>query len=159
MRHGLVVVMPEWLDLVSGPPLALTGKTPLGGSIGQAPRPLQSGTAISKGPFALESEPRQLSSRRPPRRRSRGRNGRSRGKNANALVERWRWIRGWTSVNTRTRFRYGGRADHSRLGGLLQIDRGTMSLGKGLDEAWPAPYANYGLARASFGEECFRRGM
>src|SRR5262249_53178966 len=40
---------------------------PLGGSIGQAPRPLQSGTAISKVPFALESEPRRLSLRRPPR--------------------------------------------------------------------------------------------
>src|SRR5262245_59214120 len=63
--------MPEWLDLGSGPPLALTGKSPLGGSIGQAPRPLQSGTAISKVPFALENEPRRLSLRRPPRRRSR----------------------------------------------------------------------------------------
>src|SRR5262249_4632960 len=57
--------MQGWLALVPGPPVALIGKHHLGGSIGQGPRPLPSGTVISRVPFARESEPRQLSSRTP----------------------------------------------------------------------------------------------
>src|SRR5262245_57295022 len=61
--------MLEWLHLVFGLLRVLIGRNPLGESIGQAPKPLRSGTAISKVQFALESEQPRRYSRKPARRK------------------------------------------------------------------------------------------
>src|SRR5262249_17897841 len=70
MSHGRAAVMPAWHALACGPPPTPIGKNPLVGSIGQAQRPLRSGTAISKARSALASALRPRYWPSAPRKRS-----------------------------------------------------------------------------------------